>query len=63
MSKRHHLDCGCRPSTVKRKGHRPGCEHFDMQRFVGRRRLAKFRRRWDSNTPSMDHVRAVILAR
>jgi len=63
MSKRHHLDCGCRPSTVRSKGHRPGCALFDMERFVARRNVAHFRRRWAERGASVHHARDVILGR
>lgn len=58
----HHYPCGCRPSTVKRKGHRPGCMHFDLTKHHGRRRVAQFRRNWQDRTASMDHARGVILS-
>jgi hypothetical protein len=63
MSRKYpYQACGCRRSTVKRKGHRPACLEFDMDRFRGRRNVAQFRRRWNENGGTASHARGVILA-
>ncbi len=63
VSKPHHLPCGCRPRTVKSKGHRPQCLSFDLTRHQGRRKLAQFRRRWSEIGATHLHARGVMLAR
>jgi hypothetical protein len=63
VNKRAHLECGCRRTTVKRMGHRPGCAQFDMERFVGRRARRRFERNWAERGASLSHARDVMLAR
>jgi hypothetical protein len=53
--------CGCRPRAAKTHGHRPACEYFDPHRAIGRRQMARFRRKVADRETRFDHARDVIL--
>lgn len=62
MMSAHVIGCGCRPRTVKTRGHRPACLFFDPERAKSRRNLARFRRAVEAREYRFDHRPGVILA-
>jgi hypothetical protein len=39
------LPCGCRRTTVRKRGHRPACEQFDVARYMSQRNIRQLRRK------------------
>lgn len=57
------LDCGCRRRSARRKGHRPGCLYWDIDRYNERRAKAQIRRKLEHTDTYRSNLPGVILYR
>ncbi len=44
----NRLPCGCRRSICRRRGHRPACPMYDMERAAGQLKRRRLRRKYEN---------------